>query len=121
NFSHEGSPDNPYAPLDIPLVELREPDSLPDGMLAELPAEFPRGRQFIIMDEWGPFDFRRPVAVLDTISGNRYSFVLMGPSGNWKITNMNGVKNVSAREGTVPDALIVEKDPVSEVMSSGHT
>ena len=117
NFSHTGTPENPYGPLDIPLVELREPDSLPDGMLAELPAEFPRGRQFIIVDEWGPFDFKRPVAVLDTIAGNRYSFVLIGPSGSWKITDMKGVKSVSAREGSVPDALIVEKDPAADLLA----
>jgi hypothetical protein len=86
-------------------------------MLAELPAEFPRGRQFIIVDEWGPFDFKRPVAVLDTIAGNRYSFVLIGPSGSWKITDMKGVKSVSAAEGSVPDALIVEKDPAADLLA----
>ncbi|MBC7778232.1 MAG: right-handed parallel beta-helix repeat-containing protein [Phycisphaerae bacterium] len=117
NFSHPGkSPDNPYAALDIPLRELKEPDSLPDGMLAVLPKGFPRGRKFILMDEWGPFDFRRPIATLDTLAGNLYSLVLIGPSGNWKIAQMEGVKSISAKRGTVPAALTVERDPSSDVV-----
>jgi hypothetical protein len=114
NFSHQGNPENPFAPLDIPLIELKEPDSLPGGMLAELPAGFPRGRQFIMMDEWGPFDFRRPTAVLDTVAGNQYSLVLIGPAGDWKISSMQGVKSVSAKKGTVPATVTVERDPASD-------
>lgn len=117
NFSHPGkSPENPYAPLDVPLNELHEPDSLPDGMLAVLPNGFPRGRQFILMDEWGPFDFRRPIATLDTMAGNLYSLVLIGPSGDWKIVQMQGVKSVSAKKGTVPTTITVERDPASEAV-----
>lgn len=116
NFSHEGEPENPYAPLDIPYRELQEPDSLSDGMLAVLPDDFPHGRQFILMDEWGPFDFRRPVAIVDTIAGNRYSIVILGPSGDWRISSMKGVKNVSDKKGIVPASIIVERDPASPVL-----
>ncbi|MBL7826034.1 MAG: right-handed parallel beta-helix repeat-containing protein, partial [Saprospiraceae bacterium] len=114
NFSHTGSPENPYAPLDIPLVELHEPDSMPDGIVAVLPDDFPRGRQFIMVDEWGPFDFRRPVAVIDSIVGNQYSLALVGPSGDWKITDMKGVKSVSASKGIVPAVVVVERDPAAD-------
>ncbi len=117
NFSHPGKdPENPYAPLDIPFGELKEPDSLPDGMVAVLPNGFPRGRQFILVDEWGPFDFRRPIATLDTMAGNMYSLVLIGPSGDWKISKMEGVKSISARKGTVPATLTVERDPKSDAV-----
>lgn len=117
NFSHPGKdPENPYAGLDIQVAELHEPDSLPDGMLAVLPPGFPRGRQFIIVDEWGPFDFRRPIATLDTVAGNLYSLVLIGPSGDWKISRMEGVKSVSAKKGTVPTTLTVERDPASDAV-----
>ena len=117
NFSHpDKNPENPYAALDIPLNELKEPDSLADGMLAMLPKGFPRGRKFILMDEWGPFDFRRPIASLDTIAGNLYSLVLIGPSGSWKITKMEGVKSVSAKRGSVPTALTLERDTASEAV-----
>ena len=117
NFSHpDKTPENPYAALDIPVNELKEPDSLSDGMLAVIPAGFPRGRKFIIVDEWGPFDFRRPIATLDTAAGNLYSLVLIGPKGDWKISKMEGVKSVSAKKGTVPAMLTVERDPASEAV-----
>ncbi|MEZ4966657.1 MAG: right-handed parallel beta-helix repeat-containing protein, partial [Saprospiraceae bacterium] len=114
NFSHTGDPENPYEPLNVPPGELNEPDSLPDGMLAALPQGFPRGRQLIVIDEWGPFDFRRPTVVLDTTAGNRYSFVLIGPSGKWKLAKMRGVKTVSAVQGTVPAQISVERNPTAE-------
>ncbi|MEO6039171.1 MAG: right-handed parallel beta-helix repeat-containing protein, partial [Saprospiraceae bacterium] len=55
NFSHPNQrPTDMYAALQTHYGELHEPDSLADGILAVLPAEHPRGRQWIIMDEWGP-------------------------------------------------------------------
>ncbi|MFN0176941.1 MAG: right-handed parallel beta-helix repeat-containing protein [Saprospiraceae bacterium] len=117
NFSHPGKdPENPYAPLDVPVNELREPDSLSDGMLAVLPNGFPRGRRFILVDEWGPFDFRRPIATIDTVAGNLYSLVLIGPSGDWKISKMEGVKSVSVKKGTVPATITVERNPKSDAV-----
>jgi parallel beta-helix repeat protein len=118
NFSYAKDPENPYAPLNVAWGELKEPDSLPDGMMAGLPPGFPRGRQFIIMDEWGPFDFRRPIAVLDTVvktSDGReiYTLTLIGPSGDWKITGLKGVNSVSEKKGVVPKAITVERDPKS--------
>lgn len=117
NFGHLGKPENPYAPLDIPYGELHEPDSLPGGMLAVLPDGFPRGRRFILVDEWGPFDFRRPIATVDTVAGQLYSLVLVGPPGDWKITEMKGVKTVSARKGTVPTQLSFQRDPAAKTCS----
>ncbi len=117
NFSHpDKEPEDLYAALNIPLNQLHEPDSLPDGMMAALPRGFPHGRRFILIGEWGPFDFRRPIATLDTLAGNLYSLVLIGPSGDWKISKMEGVKSVSAKKGTVPATLTVERDPKSDAV-----
>jgi hypothetical protein len=52
--------------------------------------------------------------MLDTVAGNLYSLVLIGPSGDWKITSMKGVKSVSEKKGTVPAAITVERDPASD-------
>jgi hypothetical protein len=115
NFSHPGQkPENPYSPLDITYGELVEPDSLPDGMIAALPRGFPKGRTFIIMDEWGPYDFLRPIAILDTVAGNKYSIAIVGPSGNWSITQTEGVKYISARKGVTPQTITVDRDPASK-------
>lgn len=121
NFSYARDPENPYAPLNVAYGELAEPDSLPDGMMAGLTPGFPRGRQFIIVDEWGPFDFRRPIAALDTIvhtaeGRDLYTLTLIGPSGDWKITEMQGVTAVSETQGVVPHTITVERDPTSELL-----
>ncbi len=117
NFSHTGQPENPYTPLEIPYRELNEPDSLAGGMLAVLPEGTLRGRRFIIMDEWGPFDFRRPLATVDTVAGEQYTLMLLGPAGDWKITETKGVKNVSLRKGVVPGQLTFERDAAEKECS----
>jgi parallel beta-helix repeat protein len=114
NFSHTGQPENPYTPLEIPYRELHEPDSLAGGMPAVLPEGTLRGRRYIIVDEWGPYDFRRPLAAVDTIVGTQHTLMLLGPAGDWKITEMKGVKNVSVRKGVVPGQLTFERAPAEQ-------
>jgi parallel beta-helix repeat protein len=119
NFSYARKPENPYEPLNMLWGEVAEPDSLPDGMPAALPKGFPRGREFIIIGEWGPFDFRRPIAALDTIlktadGHDVYSLALIGPSGDWKIAGMTGVATMSEAAGTVPQVMSVKRDPKSD-------
>ena len=114
NFSHDSIPEDPYSPLQTPVKDLHEPDSLKGGLLAALPPDFPRGRQFIMIDEWGPYDFRRPIAALDTISGNLLALTLIGPAGDWKVVSMKGVKSVSNSKGELPAVLIVEREPGAE-------
>ena len=111
NFIHDGAPEDPYKPLEIPVNELHEPDSLKGGMSTALPADFPQGRQFILTDQWGPYDFRRPIAAIDTIVGNLIAITLLGPAGDWKVTGMNGLESINAKSGTLPAALILEKSP----------
>jgi nitrous oxidase accessory protein NosD len=110
NFTHAGAPQDPYHPLEIAVSELKEPDSLKGGMVAALPADFPRGRQFILVDAWGPYDFRRPVAALDTVSNSLIMSTLLGPAGDWKVVSKTGVKNISAEKGTVPAVLAIERE-----------
>jgi parallel beta-helix repeat protein len=119
NFSYARKPENAYEPLNMLWGEVAEPDSLPDGMLAALPKGFPRGREFIIGGEWGPFDFRRPIAALDTIlktadGHDVYSLALIGPSGDWKIASMTGVATMSEAAGMIPQVVSVKRDPKSE-------
>ncbi len=109
NFTHSGTPENPYSPLEIAVSELQEPDSLKGGLVAALPADFPRGRQFIFVDEWGPYDFRRPIAAIDSVSNNVILSTLLGPAGDWRVVSKTGVKNLSADRGTVPAVLAIER------------
>lgn len=107
NFSHpEKEPSNPYAPLETPVVELKEPDSLPGGMNAGLPKNALRGREWIVMDEFGPYDFRRPKAWLTgikTLSGDSlptHTLQLYFPAGAWHLVSKKGVAWVSDTVGS---------------------
>jgi hypothetical protein len=82
---------------------------LPEGMDTELPPELPTGRSFIIVDEWGPYDFRRPSVWLRGIEGDDYVFLLLGPQGNWKLTGGNGFVKVNPKTGAFPATVTAEK------------
>ncbi|MCC6411979.1 MAG: hypothetical protein IT270_09990, partial [Saprospiraceae bacterium] len=111
NFSHpDQKPADPYAPLMVPVIELKEPDSLPGGMLAALPPGFPRGRKYIMVDEWGPYDFQRPLAALEKETDNRLEFNLVGPPGAWKLVEWKGAKNPISTQGSFPAVLNLERD-----------
>jgi hypothetical protein len=58
---------------------------------------------------------------LDTVvrsaNGNDlYTLTLIGPSGDWKITDMQGVVSISETEGIIPKTILVERDPQSELL-----
>ncbi|MCC6404004.1 MAG: right-handed parallel beta-helix repeat-containing protein [Fimbriimonadaceae bacterium] len=78
------------------------PQPLAGGMDPFLQHGTPRGRQFILVDEWGPYDFRRPLLwpsrtePLDT-----EEFEVLGPKGSWKAVTVEGC-TLSASTGTVP-------------------
>ncbi len=105
NFSYpEKVPKNPYAPLETPVVGLNEPDSLPDGMLAALPAIGLRGREFIQMGEWGPYDFQRPIATFKAdLTNGLLVYYILCPPGNWRINRTSrGLDFLSDTASTRP-------------------
>lgn len=92
--------------------------ALPDGMDAMLPEDHLRGRQYILMDEWGPCDFRSPSIWLRTIEGRQYNFLLLGPpDGNYKITGGQGWSNISSGNSTFPATLICTRKPEAELLT----
>lgn len=60
-----------------------------------------RGRRYILVDEWGPYDFKRPILWLRSEGGDSMEFEIMGPKGKWKVVDVKG-GTLSAAEGTVP-------------------
>ena len=99
------APPDPYAPLQIPLEEVSEPDSLQGGMNAGLPPGFPRGRRFILVDEWGPYDFQRPIAALAYADKQELQIALLGPSGDWRLVGWEGVAAPETTRGAMPTEL----------------
>ncbi|HVW96101.1 MAG TPA: NosD domain-containing protein [Mucilaginibacter sp.] len=83
-----------------------------------LPEGYPRGRKYIMMNEWGPYNFAYPVAWWQrTDSTGRMYFDMMGPAGKWKIIRMKGVSRPTERSGSFPGMLSVQKDttPLTDI------
>ncbi|MEZ4957942.1 MAG: PA14 domain-containing protein, partial [Saprospiraceae bacterium] len=103
------------------LQELINKNSVPplaDGMNTALPDSQLQGRQYILVDEWGPYDFRSPSIWLREIKGNEYNFLLLGPpTGNYKITGGEGWSKLSRVSGAFPATLIATKKEGTEYLT----
>ncbi|MGI9160702.1 MAG: NosD domain-containing protein [Saprospiraceae bacterium] len=108
---------NPFKPLEMPVVELNEPDSLPGGINAQLSPELPQGRRNIAIGEWGPYDFQRPIALEGPPQDlpDYMVFDLQGPAGNWQVKTMRGIRKMNRTQGTLPESFVsVQTEPGAE-------
>ncbi len=88
-----------------------------DGMDAMIKPGERRGRNTIIVDEWGPYDWQSPRfwPVLDQPGlkgpsyGRNLELQVLGPEGDWKITRVRGA-SVDRRRGKTGDQLTVRPD-----------
>ena len=74
-----------------------------------------RGRETIIVDEWGPYDWKAPKIwpVLEprapgvtSPESPPYKLRVIGPAGTWKVSSITGA-TVSPQSGTVPQEIAV--------------
>ena len=79
------------------------PPRLPGGSLPFLAAGHRRGRQYILVDEWGPYDFKSPI-LWPRLGGQAdlKRFEILGPPGRWRLTALRGAGSISRRTGQVP-------------------
>jgi parallel beta-helix repeat protein len=100
---------DPVSRQDNRIIAGIEPGT--SGMAIALPAwpdHLPRGRRFMMIDAWGPYDFRSPVLwPRHPRNGVRQVFDVHGPAGAWRIADMAGIDSVSALSGFVPDSIVV--------------
>ncbi|MEP6999816.1 MAG: NosD domain-containing protein, partial [bacterium] len=55
------------------------------------------GRSAIIVDEWGPFDWRSPkLWPIDSSHANPLRLRVLGPSGSWRLVQRQGIASLSA-------------------------
>ncbi|MBR9919745.1 MAG: hypothetical protein GYB31_02835 [Bacteroidetes bacterium] len=88
------------------------PQPMPDAQTVWLPDDHPRGRSYILVDEWGPYNFKSPSIWLRKVEGNEYTFLLLGPkTGNWKASGGEGWTNINQKTGVFPTTLRAKKDP----------
>lgn len=103
------------------------------GMNPFLKKDQLRGWRYMLVDHWGPYDFKSPLlwpreatgvggGVAIDSSGKQVTgepritqrFEVLGPKGKWRLVSKTGYTSVSAQEGTVPgfvEATIQGKQP----------
>ena len=76
--------------------------SRPDTSLAGRP------RSAIIVDEWGPFDYRSPrLWPVDSTRANPLRLRTLGPRGRWRVVARRGVETLSGESGMIGDTIAV--------------
>jgi len=65
-------------------------------------------RSAIIVDEWGPYDYRSPkLWPADSSRTNPLKLRVLGPAGSWTVVSKRGVASVSKERGVVNDTVVV--------------
>ena len=97
----------PAGPAPGAEIEQPPPARMTGAIEARLPANAARGRSTILVDEWGPYDYRGPRLWLTGKPQDRpLRFRVLGPAGKWTLKTIRG-GTPSAREGVVPGELTV--------------
>ena len=82
--------------------------SRPDTSLAGRP------RSAIIVDEWGPYDWRSPkLWPVDSTHELPLRLRVLGPPGQWRVGARRGIASVSADSGRIGDTISVTPKPDS--------
>ena len=113
----------------IPAVE---DDADPCATMGALPAEFDRlapvvegiartipvspmsqrPRHAIIVDEWGPYDWRAPkLWPVDSTHSATVRLAVLGPDGKWSVVSKRGIAGISATAGLMGDTITVTPAP----------
>ena len=84
------------------------PAPIAGGIDPMIPADGRRGRRWIVVDEWGPYDYRSPKlwpsAAPDAAP---LELRVLGPPGTWSLVEARGGARVEPRSGAVPGTLAV--------------
>jgi nitrous oxidase accessory protein NosD len=80
---------------------------LPGGLDPMIADTERRGREYIIVDEWGPYDWKSPkLWPARTPGENPLKLRVLGPEGEWKLAAARGA-TVSPQHGRVPGEVVV--------------
>jgi hypothetical protein len=75
-----------------------------------LPKDARRGRSTIVVDEWGPYDYRFPrLWPAGTATDRPLRLRVLGPPGAWSLASVRGGR-VDRRSGPVPGEIVVTPD-----------
>lgn len=92
------------------------PDPIPDAFMPTRPdsALATRPRSAIIVDEWGPYDWRSPkLWPADSSREVPLRLRVLGPRGSWRVVARRGVASLSRETGAIDDTIVVTPKPDS--------
>jgi nitrous oxidase accessory protein NosD len=93
-------------------VDSLAPDPLPGGIDPTIPADGRRGREWIVVDEWGPYDYRSPkLWPAGDPEASPLELRVMGPPGRWRLIESRGGVRVVPEAGEVPGVVAVTPPP----------
>jgi hypothetical protein len=73
-----------------------------------------RDRSAIVVDEWGPYDWRSPrLWPVDSTRTTPLRLAVLGPPGSWRVLRRRGVEALSRATGHTGDTLVVTPKPDS--------
>jgi len=102
--------DGPFEGFDGPPRLSPSPAALTGGMDTTIPDGTPRGRSTIIVDEWGPYDYKSPnVWPVGKATERPLTLRVLGPKGTWKLLSARGGAT-SAKAGAIGDEIVVTID-----------
>lgn len=108
-------PDSVIDPEALNLSDL--PPPLPQAQDVKLPLGHPKGRRYILINEWGPHNFEYPSVWLRDIKEDEYIFLLLGPTGNWKAVDGTGFLSIVPKTGTFPATVRARRAADSQDLS----
>ena len=90
-----------------PTLDLTLPKAIPGGMDPKVAEADRRSREAIIVDQWGPYDWKSPKLWPEGRSdATPLKLRVLGPAGEWKIASVRGA-TAEPSEGRVPGAITV--------------
>jgi parallel beta-helix repeat protein len=92
------------------------PEPIKNGFIPSRPDTSVAGRprSAIIVDEWGPYDYRSPkLWPVDSTHALPLRLRVLGPPGQWRVAVRRGIASVSAESGRIGDTISITPKPDS--------
>ncbi|HET9368642.1 MAG TPA: right-handed parallel beta-helix repeat-containing protein, partial [Vicinamibacterales bacterium] len=99
-----------------PPPDVSAPPPIAGAIDAMLPEGARRGRETIIVDEWGPYDFKSPkLWPVGKLTDRPLKLRVLGPEGTWRVRWVTGAA-IDRQSGSVPGELtLTMKDRGTDV------
>jgi len=81
-------------------ISVAAPQRMQGAQAVGLSDNQPQGRNYMLIDKWGPYDFRSPVIwPRSRRNASEQTFEILGPPGKWQILRTHGIDWLSRSDG----------------------